>query len=351
MRIAQYLLSAALLLIGGCATTLQEAAVSSSTVDVPAVGETVPVATANSDAADDPAIFARTDNAAFAVNGKRVEALILGTDKKAGLYAFALDGKAVQFLPEGLLNNVDLRSEGDGFIAGASNRTPGHSGVSLYRYTGSGGITDAGFFTTDLAEPYGFCMGRLNDSLVAIVVGKHGAVREFALQDEANGSLTGREIARFEVGSQSEGCVVDDSTGALYIGEEDVGVWRYSLGRSDGARISIAKTGNGALVADVEGMSILTDGAARYLIVSSQGDSAFAVWRIDGATPQYAGRFHVAAANGVDEVTGTDGVDAHGGAVGGFPSGLVVVQDDVNDGAAQNFKLVDWRAIKAALKP
>jgi len=66
----------------------------------------------------------------------------------------------------------------------------------------------------------------------------------------------------------------------------------------------------------------------------------------------------VMAAKGVDGVTGTDGVAAMGGVVGAYPEGLVVMQDDVDvegetpstDRERQNFKLVDWRAVKAALK-
>ena len=50
-----------------------------------------------------------------------------------------------------------------------------------------------------------------------------------------------------------------------------------------------------------------------------------------------------------DGVTGTDGLAAMGGVVGRFPEGVVVVQDDVNDVGTQNFKYIDWRAIKAAL--
>ncbi|MBU2124591.1 MAG: phytase, partial [Alphaproteobacteria bacterium] len=62
----------------------------------------------------------------------------------------------------------------------------------------------------------------------------------------------------------------------------------------------------------------------------------------------YRGRF-VVEDGVVDGVTGTDGLAAMGGAVGGFPEGVVVVQDDVNDVGTQNFKFVDWRVIKAAL--
>jgi hypothetical protein len=51
-------------------------------------------------------------------------------------------------------------------------------------------------------------------------------------------------------------------------------------------------------------------------------------------------------------VADADGVAALGGQVGAFPQGLVVMQDDVDDGATgarQNFKLVDWREVKKAL--
>ena len=112
----------------------------------------------------------------------------------------------------------------------------------------------------------------------------------------------------------------------------------------------IAAAPGEALVPDVEGVTLLTDGPARYLIASSQGDSAFPVWRVDGAEPVYQGRFSVAANGHIDAVTGTDGIAAGGG--------LIVVQDDVDSqpvGAAsdperQNFKVVTWAAVKAGLR-
>ena len=45
-----------------------------------------------------------------------------------------------------------------------------------------------------------------------------------------------------------------------------------------------------------------------------------------------------------------NGLDALGGFISEqFPEGLVVIQDDVNDVGSQNFKYVDWRAIRTAL--
>jgi 3-phytase len=71
----------------------------------------------------------------------------------------------------------------------------------------------------------------------------------------------------------------------------------------------------------------------------------------------FKGRFSAVGGNGVDPVTGTDGVAALGGVVGPYGEGLVVAQDDVDSEgeaqdatrARQNFKLIDWKAVKAAL--
>src|SRR5262249_52778925 len=149
-----------------------------------------------------------------------------------------------------------------------------------------------------------------------------------------------------------EGCVADDARGRLYLGEEGRGVWQFDLGATPAPGKLIAEAPSDMLKPDVEGLAFLDDGAAAWLIVSSQGDSAFAVWGVDGAGPQYKGRFSVIEANGIDAVTGTDGVAAQGGRVGAFPEGLVVMQDDVDNGVtrqSQNFKLVDWREVKKAL--
>ncbi|MBJ7444136.1 MAG: phytase, partial [Sphingobium sp.] len=70
-------------------------------VSVTARGETTPVGTTNADAADDPAIWRNAADPAAS--------LIVGTDKKAGLYVYGLDGKVRDFLDAGRVNNVDLK--------------------------------------------------------------------------------------------------------------------------------------------------------------------------------------------------------------------------------------------------
>lgn len=320
---------------------------------VPVAGETVSVGTTRADAADDPEIWADPTDPSRAV--------IFGTDKQAGLYVYGLDGAVRQFLPDGRLNNVDLRAgfptpKGERVLVAASDRD--RLGAALYLLDPATLQTERfGFAKTDLVEPYGICAGRRGDAFLVIVNGTDGQVRQLRVSAGADGTPVVAEERRFSVPSQPEGCVVDDATGRLYLGEEAKGIWRFDTGATAAPGTLIATAPSEALKPDVEGLTLLREGAKTWLIASSQGDSAFAVWRVDGAEPSYAGRFSAVAANGVDGVTGTDGVAAMGGAIGAFPEGLVVVQDDVDtEGEAastrrqrQNFKLVDWREVKRAL--
>lgn len=319
---------------------------------VKAAGETQAVGTAARDAADDPEIWADPADPTRGV--------IFGTDKQAGLYVYGLDGKDKQFLPEGPLNNVDLRG---GFqfggreqvLVGASDRR--RMGIAFFILDPQTlNVTPWGVTPTKVSEPYGFCMGKVGADTIAVMVGKDGDVQQFTVKDQ--GGKPALTLTRsFAVGTQSEGCVIDDVAGALYIAEEMKGIWRYGLDPASGsARTQLAAAPSEMLKPDVEGLTLLREGAKTWLIASSQGDSAFAVWRVDGA-PSYAGRFSVHPGGGADAVTGTDGVAALGGPVGAFPEGLIVVQDDADtDGESisavrtrQNFKLVGWREVKAAL--
>lgn len=348
-----------LALIAGCGKGDKEAVSDSAKLEkgagtpVPAAGETQAVATKAADAADDPAVWVDPKDSTRGV--------IFGTDKQAGLYAYDLTGKVTQFIPDGRLNNVDLRGgfptpSGEKVLVAVSDRD--RKGAALYLLDPATLQTAPwGIARLDLGEPYGLCMGKRGDDFLVITNGIDGQVRQQKIAAGPDGAFVATEEKRYAVGSQTEGCVVDDEKGVLYIGEEDHAIWRYSLDPADTARVKIAAAPSDMITPDVEGLALLKDGAKTWLIASSQGDSTFPVWRVDGEAPVYAGRFSVMAANGVDGVTGTDGVTALGGAVGAFPEGVVVMQDDVDsDGEAtsttrarQNFKLVDWRAVKAAL--
>ncbi|MBI1406705.1 MAG: phytase [Caulobacter sp.] len=359
MRHALLPLLAALLLSTACAAVDPEGVSDTGKLTVgvgtplKSAGETQAVATRKKDAADDPEIWADPRDPSRVV--------IFGTDKQAGLYTYDVTGAITGFIPDGRLNNVDLRGdfptpEGTRVLIAASDR--GRMGNALYLMDpDSLKITPWGVAPLDLAEPYGLCMGRRDGGFIVITNGTDGQVRQMRIEAGPDGALKATLEKQFAVGSQTEGCVVDDDRGVLYIGEENVGIWRYDLAPGSTGRTLVAAAPSAMLVPDVEGLTLLREGPVTWLIASSQGDSAFAVWRVDGAEPVYRGRFSAVGGNGVDPVTGTDGVAALGGRVGPYPDGLLVVQDDVDsegegqdaNRARQNFKLIDWREVKTAL--
>jgi 3-phytase len=155
----------------------------------------------------------------------------------------------------------------------------------------------------------------------------------------------GRPVRDFYLGSEGEGCEVDDATGALYIAEEDVGIWRYDLAAAPTGlvppRSSFASIG-ATLSSDVEGLA-LADGVlyASSQNVAAPRDNWFS--RFDAATGAHLGTFRISDSTGSDDCDQTDGIDAYAGYLDeSFPQGLFVCQDGFNNApgtsGTQNFK-------------
>ncbi len=335
MRAALATLAA--LACSACATT--PAVNSLPAVSVQAMAETEPVGTAAADAADDPAIWRNAADPAAS--------LIVATDKKAGLHVYGLDGKSRHFDPAGRLNNVDLIDMGaKGVIVVASDRNdPVAAKLRLYRLdTAAARLVPLGAVDGGRGEAYGVCLWANGAALHAFSVLKDGTVEEYRL--ELDGAPRAVPVLTRKLSTQTEGCVADPRDGTLYVGEEDVGIWRFGAGQSQGALV--ARVDGKHLVADVEGLAMMTGSAGDgLLIASSQGDNAYALYRLPGVEP--AGRFRITAGRfGAAEET--DGIAVAGGSFGpAYPEGLFVAQDGENAPHAQNFKLVSWRDIMTAI--
>ncbi|AHE54615.1 hypothetical protein NX02_14655 [Sphingomonas sanxanigenens DSM 19645 = NX02] len=320
------------------------------TAEVTARGETDVVGTANADAADDPAIWRDPADPA--------KSLIVATDKKAGLYVYGLDGKTRSFIKTGRVNNVDLRADvaiggTDGVLVVASDRSDeANARVALFRLdTATAKLTALGTVPSIEGEAYGMCLYRDAGALYAFMVTKEGGIGQVAL-DLTGAQPVGRLVRRLKVGSQAEGCVVDERTHRLYVAEEDVGLWRFDARPTGAAEaVSIAKVDKQRLFDDVEGLAIASDGSegdGGYLVVSSQGDNAYALYRL--ADDAYVGRFRIAKGR-FGSTEETDGIEVIVGDFGpAFPGGIMIAQDGENAPAAQNFKLVAWDDVLKALK-
>jgi 3-phytase len=333
--------------IAAACATVPPAIIGDPAVTVTARAETPPVGTANEDAADDPAIWRNAADPAAS--------LIVGTDKKGGLYVYDLKGAQRSFLPAPGLNNVDIVELPDGTVlALASDRSDlATAQVFVARLdTRAGTLAFVTRIAVGPGEGYGICKGDVeaDGSFVVYSAPKNGVIYRTALQF-LGGELVDQTEPLNAVPSQPEGCIYDPRTGMLYIGEEDAGIWamsgRYQGGAED--RRLVAAIDNKLLVADVEGLALAPEGTdGGYLVASSQGDNAYAVFRLPDMTP--LGRFRIAA-GAFGSVEETDGIELDNRDFGpDFPGGLFIAQDGMNAPRAQNFKYARWDEILAALE-
>ncbi len=322
---------------------------------VHAVVESEPVASAG-DAADDPAVWLHPQDSA--------KSLVLGTDKQAGLYVYDLGGEVQQFLPAGKVNNVDVRygfelSDGEVVdIAVATNRSNGRLSIWGIDRT-SGELEELGVGDENLVmnEPYGLCLyhSAEDNTFYALANSKAGEVEQHRLIAADGARITAELVRSFEVGSITEGCVVDDAHHRLFIGEETRGIWAYDArphtpASEDDRSLVDAVRPEGRLTADVEGLALYLDGEeAGYLVASVQGANQFAIY---DRQPPYAfqGFFQIVAdpEMGIDGVSETDGLEVVSQNLGSdFANGMLVVQDgrNVEPVEYQNFKFVPWGSI------
>ena len=332
-----------------------QAAATKPVASVSARVESMP-ARSYGDAADDPVIWANP--------GDPANSLVIATDKKAGMYVYDMRGQILQFLPDGKMNNVDLRSGfrlggKDVVLVAASNRTD--RSIALYRLdTVAGKLVNVadGPQPTGLSDPYGLCMYRSpkNGDTYVFVNGDDTRQRQWRLVDAGNGKVRAEHVRDMTFDSQTEGCVADDANGNLFVNEEDAALWRLSAEPDGGnARVAVARVAdNPALKDDLEGMSLYDLGGGRgYIVLSSQGNDTYAVFDRQGGHA-YRGSFSVIAdpARGIDGISETDGLDVNSGNLGpGFEHGAMVAQDgrNVMPMENQNYKYVAWDEIAKAL--
>ncbi|MFL9841336.1 phytase [Sphingomonas sp. ST-64] len=340
------LTAAALLPLAACMAGKSDVPLVPTTpaASVQARGETDAVGTANADAADDPAIWRNPADPAAS--------LIVATDKKAGLHVYDLAGKDRFFIDVGQVNNVDLKDMGPlGIIVAASDRNDRKNArLALFRLDPAAvKLIPLGTVPVGAGEAYGLCLMADGTTLHAFNVIKDGTIRQVAL-DLTGATPTGTIVRTLKLATQSEGCAADARTQRLYVGEENVGLWRFDA-RADGPTDGtlVAPVDGERLVADVEGVTLAPEGTGTggYVIVSSQGDNAYSIYRL--SDDSYVGRFRIAAGS-IGATEETDGIDFAPGDFGpAYPGGLFVAQDGYNPPRAQNFKYVAWADIKAAL--
>lgn len=378
--------------------------------------------------ADDPAIYVDAANID--------ESFVVGAVKNGGIRVYDFGGQLLQtILPieDGRINNVDIvydfeMSDGSlvDLVLGADR---GLDIIRIYRIDSSAAeplteitAADAGRAfpkrptadggadeenpVDDQATVYGLTAWHDKAAKKVWVVGtqRHQpVVGVFSLEARNDGTVAAvfdhdfqvptshmgqdlwqesEEDALADFSPQFEGVVIDRTTGILYAGQEDVGIWTVPVTGGEpklayqtrGAASSSFFNDDSVVTRDVEGLSIYyASTGTRYLLASSQGsahggvpvasdapyDDSFVVFDLGAEEFKPLGSFRVAAFEGIDAVQESDGDDVSSLALPGFPNGVFITQDgyagDLNnlDGetAATNFKFVDWSAIAATFDP
>jgi 3-phytase len=309
-----------------------------------------PIMASVGDSADDPAIFIDSNGGGF----------IAATDKQAGLYVYNLDGEQREFMPIGMLNNVDLRPgvswQGTDYVLlAASNDETNEMVFVLYNpLTDDFSRPEPASISVGDFSPYGICTGRsANDGIYVGLTSKAGLFQQY-LVNLSEPEIAARKVREFSTGTKTEGCVFDDRTGQLYIAEEVGSLYQYPAAPSGKDEPTILmQAGDYGSKADLEGVTLYPEGEdGGFLIVSSQGNNSYVAFSLP--EHEFAGRFTIVDGV-VDGVSTTDGLDVTAMATPQFPNGFLVVQDDEDDSSPsqrrkrQNLKVVDWRTIQAAL--
>jgi myo-inositol-hexaphosphate 3-phosphohydrolase len=206
--------------------------------------------------------------------------------------------------------------------------------------------------------------------------------REIVLAAEDT-EMNGNQVVEFDENEHAEGLVADHQLGVVYIGQEDVGIYRVDAepnGPSiltdayliDKAKKFVARIKNGEqvnLIPDIEGISLYYGaGNQGYLIASAQGVNSFALYERDfggdrTSVPQTDGTVNAHLVNfsldgngakQIDGVQETDGLDVINLPFGNFPAGVLCVQDGQDfDPIARDFstnvKCVDWQTLSNTL--
>jgi 3-phytase len=314
------------------------------------VVEAVVSTTSTAGDADDPAIWIHPTN--------RSKSVIIGSDKRAGIYVWDMNGNELQHIPQGTkTNNVDvaydLQLGGQAVdIAAANLRDAGKLAVFKINpdYNRSDVLVQISGKNSNnnnlQRDSYGFGLYKRNSDGMLFVFDRpknSGPLRQYRIEDDGTGAgikVTPVRDLNYN-GGTAEGIVADSGLGVVYVAEESKGIHKYYAdpAKSSG-ELSLFAVGDG-ISGDREGLALYAcnDGTG-YLVLSSQGNSTFKLYERQGDN-RFVKTIEPRDAGGNGGL-GTDGLDVtSSGSTLNFPSGFLVAHDQ--HGA--RYHVYDWAQI------
>lgn len=198
----------------------------------------------------------------------------------------------------------------------------------------------------DLGRPRGLCMRQVADRLTAVLFDQHGEGRILILAEGPDGEPRIEATTPFHVDGAGHGCAIDTLRQTAIVGHAHRGFWAVSL-LGDPAPVRLLDP-SGRRLPRALGLAYVSGVGGPFIATHDQDRSAFSIWRVNRESVDWLGRFAVRETAGGRAARSLDGIDAYSGQFGAFDGGVVVVQDQNNDGAP-NLKLVSWADVRRAL--
>ncbi|KOV09469.1 phytase, partial [Streptomyces sp. XY511] len=179
-----------------------------------------------------------------------------------------MTGARIQRIAGDYGNNVDLR--GNIVVSADDEAADGNGAMHVYRIDpATRQLKRLRDIPTEVTA-HGICLytSPASGKLYAFPNSTSGRVEQWEIAVDGD-AVTATSVRLWDAGSAVEGCYADETTGKLYLGEEDVGVWVYGAEPTSGTgRTRLDSTGSGGhITADTEGITA----AGNRIYVSSQG--------------------------------------------------------------------------------
>ncbi|KAA3663097.1 MAG: PKD domain-containing protein, partial [Calditrichaeota bacterium] len=288
------------------------------------------------------------------------QSIVIGTDKAGdGIYVWNMDGQQIQHITlVDYPNNGDVRygmdvggEQIDIYVVGVES----DSRVEVFNIDPNTSrltniTTPGGILLPQVKDPYGVALyKRASDGEIFVFVtsdgGQIGVLNQYRLFDDGSGKVMGEHVRSFggDVnGQDSEGIVVDDQLGYVYVAAENCCVHKFYADPNMGSsQLATFAHGDG-IDADREGMALYgcSDGTG-YIQLSSQGNERIKVYRRegDGGNPH---SHSLVTTIYTPDIRGTDGIDVTNRPAGpNFPYGFVVKHNSYG----RSFGLIPWENI------
>lgn len=286
--------------------------------------------------------------------GLAQDGFLAGATSTGALVIHDFQGAVLQRISGPPLRDIDVSavplSASYAVVIGGAEAMRGRARIGLYRLDPGEGqaVRRWGQIDTDLTAPRGFCMRQVYGVLIAVIIDRRGEVRQFEISEGENGEAVAREMRRYRLDRAGEDCAIDPVSRSIYFSHAQAGFWRSTVTPTADAPPVRLVDASARRLPRSRGAVYLTSNRNRYLASLDQDHAAFSIWRLDQDSLVWAGRFEVRERVDGRAARSLAGLDAYGGELGPFPDGVVVVQDQANDGAP-NLKFINWSEVSRAL--